>query len=119
MGWPIDPEEYDGERLFGYVDDPSEKDQTPEPKQTPKVIAAQQLLDWIQNDPTRVSITALEIRQFGPRALRNKEIAIEAAEVLAKAGWLVSTETSRRDSYKWQIVRKPILQPTLASIAAK
>jgi hypothetical protein len=117
--WPkTDDEVFTGEALFGYGPEDQEKDQTSRPKQPQKTVAAQRLLDWILSDPARVSITALEIRQFGPRALRNRESALAAAEVLEKAGWLISTETCRRDSYKWQIVRKPILQPILANIAA-
>jgi hypothetical protein len=119
MGWPIDDEQYSGETLFGYGPEDQEKDQTPAPKQAHKVLAAQRLLDWIQNDFARVTVSVRDICALGPRPLRNREIAIEAAEVLAKTGWLIPTKTHRHDRHEWQIVRKPIIQPTVATVAAK
>jgi hypothetical protein len=113
MGWPTEAEEYNGEQLFGYGPEDQEKDQTPEPKQTPKVVAAQRLLDWIQGDLNRSTISMRDIRVFGPRAVRDQKTAFESAELLVKAGWLIPTKTHRHDRYEWQVVRKPIVQPTV------
>jgi hypothetical protein len=99
-----------------YVDDlPSiEKKQEPSP--------AQKLLDWLQHwaEPT---ITARDIRVYGPRAVRSREGSITAAETLAGHGWLIPIETRVRIKtkkyamYEWRIVRKPLLSPDVAHVA--
>jgi hypothetical protein len=114
MPWPKDDtEEFSGEMMFGYPEDPPEQDQTREPKRTPGVERAQRLLDWIQNDLARSEISLRDICAFGPRAVRAQETAIESAEMLVKAGWLIPTKTHRHDRHVWQVVRKPIVQPTV------
>jgi hypothetical protein len=81
-----------------------------------KLLPAQKLLDWLQHwgKPT---IRVRDIRIYGPRSLRGRESAIDSAQILQKEGWLIPLKTRRRDSLEWQVVRKPIIQPTVATVA--
>jgi hypothetical protein len=87
-------------------------DPTPAQK-TQKPAPAQKLLDWLQrwNKPT---ICAREILIYGPRSTRKRKDANDATEILVKHGWLVPTKTKQRDWRRWQIVRQPIIHPTIA-----
>jgi hypothetical protein len=81
-----------------------------------QILPAQKLLDWLQHwNKPRVRVR--DVRIFGPNSLRNQKSAISAAETLVKEGWLVPSKTLRRDSLEWQIVRKPIIRPTVANVA--
>jgi hypothetical protein len=110
MGWPTDPEEYDGERLFGY----GPETELPEPKKTPEISPEQRLLDWLQRWPKEI-LSLRHILIHGPRALRDRETAISAAQVLVKTGWLVPIVALRHDAHQWRIVRRPIVHPTVAT----
>jgi hypothetical protein len=73
------------------------------------------LLNWLQRwrKPT---VSIRDIRIYGPTSIRNRESAINSVEVLVKHGWLVPTETRRRDWRHWQVVRKgAIVHPTVAA----
>jgi hypothetical protein len=85
---------------------PAKKVQEPSPPQ--------KLLDWIQrwNKP---SVCARDIRIYGPSALNDPKCALAAAEVLVKHGWLIPLKTWRRDRRQWEIVRRPIVHPTVAA----
>jgi hypothetical protein len=74
---------------------------------------AQQLLDWLQRwrHPT---VSSRDICIYGPRPIRDRESAIKSAEVLVRHGWLVPHKTRRQDMKHWQIVRRPIVYPTVA-----
>jgi hypothetical protein len=93
----------------------TEKTQEPSP--------AQKLLDWLQRwkKPT---VCTSDILQYGPYALRNRETAINSAEILVRNGWLSPAPKGRFDARVWQVIRKPII-PTasncfsLISIAAE
>jgi hypothetical protein len=103
------------ERLDRGRPTPAESQLKPEPDpEAQKLVAAQKLLDWLQHDLTRSTIRAREIRNFGPRP-RNKENAIRSAEILVKKGWLIPLKPARHDTLVWQIVRRPIIQPTVAT----
>jgi hypothetical protein len=80
----------------------------------PRKDPAQTLLNFLQrwNKPT---ICMREILNLGPYSLRDRESAIDAAEVLVKNNWLTPAKKHRHDMHKWQIVRKPIVPPTLAT----
>jgi len=71
-----------------------------EPK--PQTEPAQLLLNWLHHRPG-TTITAREIRNHGPRPIRDREIAISAAQVLTAHGWLTPI-----NSYTWQIIRQPL-----------
>src|SRR5262245_46748707 len=82
---------------------------------TQKIQRAQKLLDWLQHW-AKPTIRARDICIYGPRP-RDRESAIDSAKFLAEQGWLIPNKTSRYDSREWQIVRRPIIRPTVASVA--
>jgi len=79
-----------------------------------KVDPAQKLLDWLQSWP-KPTIRAAEILMYGPRCTRKQKDADNATEVLVKRGWLTPLKTNQSNWRQWQIVRKPIVHPTIAS----
>jgi len=87
-------------------------------KQARKLLPAQKLLDWLQHW-TKPTVRARDICIYGPNSLRDRERAIDSAEILVKNGWLVPIKTRRHDMLEWQIVRKPIVHPTVAAEAAE
>lgn len=94
---------------------PTEKARKPKPEPEPE----QLLLTWLQrwNKPV---VSTRDIRIYGPRPLRDREIATSSLEVLIRHGWLVPAETRQRGWRHWQIVRKgPIVPPAVANVAAK
>jgi len=74
------------------------------------------LLDWLQHW-AKPTVTAREICVYGPNPIRDRESAINSAEILVKHGWLVPNKPHRYDRRVWQIVRKPIvgLMPGVAA----
>jgi hypothetical protein len=56
-----------------------------------------------------------EIHNLGPYAIRGRERAIEAGETLVKYGWLIPAKKHRRDMNKWEIVRKLVVGPNVAT----
>ena len=50
---------------------------------------AQKLLDWLLRDWTKPTISARDIYTYGPNSIRDRESAIDLAEILVKHGWLV------------------------------
>jgi hypothetical protein len=113
MGWPTDPEEYDGERLFGY----GPETEIPEPKPAPEVSPEQRLLDWLQrwNKPV---LSLRHILIYGPHALRDREIALNAAQALTKNNWLEPIKALRHDAHQWKVVRLPVAHPVATTIVA-
>jgi len=79
-----------------------------------KLLPAQKLLDWLQHW-TKPTVSARDICIYGPNSLRDRRSAIDAAEILVKTGWLIPNKTRRHDMHEWQIVRKPIVHPTVAA----
>ena len=71
---------------------------------------AQKLLDWLQRWDKPV-VRVRDIRIYGPGSLRKNVTA--PAEILVRNGWLTPVQT--RQGHKWQIVRRPIAQPTIAA----
>ena len=80
-----------------------------------KLQPAQLLLDWLIADQTRTIISARDICRLGPGQIRNRESALNSAKILVEHGWLIPLESHRHDRHRWQIVRKPILCPTVAA----
>jgi len=64
---------------------------------------AEILLHWLLGWPKSV-LTLSDLRNFSPRAIRNKETAIRSAQILAAHGHLTPLA-----AHKWQIVRKPLI----------
>jgi len=91
---------------FSFADD------TPPKPASAKKDPAQLLLDWLPRwrQPT---ITERDIRIWGPPSIRNRESAIRSAETLVAHGWLVPTNKRRYGARAWEIVRRPIVHPTL------
>jgi hypothetical protein len=97
---------YAGEakRLFGANAGPSEPVAKLPPAQ--KVSLAQTLLDWLAKWKKPI-VSVRDIYTHGPRSIRVRESAIALAEILVEHGHLVSIKTSRPDSKKWQVARRP------------
>ena len=74
---------------------------------------ARALLTWLPRW-TRDSVTLRQLRVYGPRCLRARKNAIDAAEVLVSKGCLKPIKPARPDTYAWQIVRVNIISPTVA-----
>jgi hypothetical protein len=79
---------------------------------------AQRLLDWLQHW-TKPTVRAREICIYGPNSLRDRKRVIDSAAILVKEGWLIPIKTRRYDMCEWQVVRKPIVHPTVATEAAE
>jgi hypothetical protein len=67
---------------------------------------AQQLLDWLQHW-AKPTVSARDICIYGPNSIRDRESAVNSAEILVKHGWLIPNKTRRHDMREWQIVRRP------------
>jgi hypothetical protein len=79
------------------------RERPPEEKKTSQPDHAQALLDWIHRRPGD-TITARDIRNFGPRPIRNRETAIRSAQILVAHGWL-----SQLEPHRWKIIRQPLI----------
>jgi len=75
---------------------------------------AQQLLDFILRWP-KATVSRRDIYIYGPRRLRGRIEAISAAEALVKNGWLKPYKTHRHDWRVWEIIRRPVVYPTIAA----
>ena len=86
----------------------------PPPEEKAKVDPAQKLLDWLMQRWPKDTVSRRDISNHGPRPIRNKQSAIDAAETLERYGWLVPAPTHRHDRRVWKIVPKPVVRPTVA-----
>jgi|SRR6516164_7440237 hypothetical protein len=68
---------------------------------------AQLLLNWLQRREGS-TITWKQIRNHGPRRIRDREIAIRSAQVLVAHGWLKELKT-----HQWQIIRQPLIPTSI------
>ena len=92
---------------FSFADEPA-----PEIKRPQKDHPAQRLLTWLPRW-RKDTITERDIRNYGPPSIRTREGAISSAEILVAHGWLVPTNKRRYGARAWEIVRRPIVHPTL------
>ena len=69
---------------------------------------AQLLLDFLQRWHKN-TISIRDIRNHGPRSIRNREIATNAVKVLTEHGWLIPLKTQQRNWHRWQIIQKGIV----------
>jgi hypothetical protein len=81
-----------------------------------KPLPAQKLLDWLLYWG-KPNVRLRDVLIYGPRSVRSRECAIDSTQILEKEGWLVPIKTRRRDMRQWEIVRKPIIRPTIATVA--
>jgi hypothetical protein len=95
-----------------------DKGRPPPTKQAQEPSPAQRLLDWLQHW-TKPTVRAREICIYGPNSLRDRKRVIDSAAILVKEGWLIPIKTRRYDMCEWQVVRKPIVHPTVATEAAE
>jgi hypothetical protein len=86
------------ERLNRGQPAPVKKKTEQQPQEQAKV-----LLDWLLRWPKPV-LTLNDIRNFSPRAIRDKETAIRSAQILAAHGHLAPLA-----DHKWQIVRQTLI----------
>src|SRR5262249_54299300 len=92
---------------FSFADEP-----TSEIKQ-PQKDPAQKLLDWLLQHWTQSTVCMRDLYSYAPRSIRDEEIAISSAQTLVDCGWLVPLKAHRHDRQVWQIIRKPIIHPTV------
>jgi hypothetical protein len=79
-----------------------------------KPIPAQLLLDWLLNSWTRPTVSARDIYRLGPNSIRDRQRVGELTEILVRQGWLTPNQTRRLDMHEWQIIRKPVIHPTIS-----
>jgi hypothetical protein len=71
-----------------------------------KLPPAQKLLDWLQHEWTKDTVSARDIYTYGPRSIRDRQSATDLAGILVKHGWLIPIKTRQQNMEKWRIVRK-------------
>jgi hypothetical protein len=84
-----------------------QQEPTPEPTPLPTPPAARELLTWLQHTWTQPTIRARDIYRHGPSPVRDRDSALNAAEILEKRGWLLPLRADRRDVKRWQITIGP------------
>src|SRR5262245_39013753 len=84
-------------------------------KQSQKIKHAQRVLNWLLRWP-KSHVYGRDLRIWGPRP-RDRESAIDATRILTEQGWLNPVQSSRYDSREFQIIRKPVICPSVASVA--
>jgi hypothetical protein len=75
------------------------------PKHNDDHTKAELLLGWVNRWPKSV-LTLSDVRNFSPRAVRDKETALRSAKILTAHGHLTPLAP-----HKWEIIRDP-LTPT-------
>jgi len=73
---------------------------------------AQKMLDFLLRWPGE-SISTSEMMIYGPRPKKNAEEVLKLATILEKYGWLTPKPTPQKRMKHWNIVRRPIIHPTL------
>ena len=92
---------------FSFADD------APPPKPQPtQQDYAQRMLDWLQRWH-RDTVSLRDMRIWAPRIFRDPKRAIDTAQVLVRNQWLTPTKPRRREPYRWQVVRKLVVHPTV------
>ena len=89
-------------------------DDPPSEQPRKELMLAQKLLDWLQHW-SKPTISTRDIHIYGPNSIRDRESAINSAQTLVDCGWLIPLKAHRRDMHKWQVVRKPIVHPNVAT----
>ena len=97
-----------GRSVFAkFIDEPEKEPVAPLPPATPP--EALRLLNWLQHNWGKSTVTAKNLYQFGPYPIRKRADALKAAEVLEKRGWLIPIKTAHRhDARKWQVTIGPV-----------
>jgi len=79
----------------------------------PHKSSPQLLLDWLLEHWTEPTVCMRDIYSYAPRCIRDEEIAISSAETLVRYGWLSELKAHRHDRRVWEIIRQPIVSPTV------
>src|SRR5262245_34076720 len=82
-------------------------------KKAPETSPAQKLLNFLQRWP-KDTVSLRDLRQFGPKSMRNRQSMIDSTEVLVRHGWLAPTQGPQRNSRQWQVMRRPVVHPDVA-----
>jgi hypothetical protein len=70
----------------------------------PDLLLAQKLLDWLKNAWPDKTVTARDIYQYGPSAIRDRKTTLTVTQILVDHGWLERLPTIQRDQNEWQLV---------------
>jgi hypothetical protein len=76
-------------------------------KEIPEVDPAIKLYEWLVYRWAKPTVTAINIRQFGPNALRDRDSVTKLTETLMRQGKLIPIKTNRADAREWHVVREP------------
>jgi hypothetical protein len=69
-----------------------------------KFPSIERLLNWLTHNWPGDTITARQIRVYGPYPLRNeKKATLDLAQGLVERGWLIPLKPERHDTRKWKI----------------
>jgi hypothetical protein len=72
-----------------------------------KLPPAKKLLEWLQREWKKPTITARDIYTYGPNSIRDRDSAIALADILVEHGWLAPVATRRHNTKKWHITKGP------------
>ena len=67
----------------------------------------EKLLSWMVNYWPKPTVTARDIRAYGPYCTRDPTDVVSRTKTLVQYGWLIPVRAWRRDMKKWRIVREP------------
>ena len=70
---------------------------------SPDLLLAQKLLDWLKKEWRGKTITARDIYQYGPSAIRDRKTTLTITQILVDHRWLKQLPTKRRDQNEWQL----------------
>jgi hypothetical protein len=99
----------DGEPSFfaRFIDSPAEKERLAAEaieSEQGKSQLIERLLSWLVNNWAKSTITAWQIKHYGPYPLRNETKAtLDLAQELVERGWLIPFKPARHDMRKWKI----------------
>ena len=64
----------------------------------------ERLLNWLVNNWTKDTITARQLRHYGPYPLRYEpKVVLDLAQGLVERGWISPIKPKRHDAREWKI----------------
>jgi hypothetical protein len=92
--------------MMGNLFDRLEPPPTEAASQHEKSQSIERLLNWLTSNWREPTITARQIRLYGPYPLRNeKKATLDLMQGLVERGWICSVKPKRHDSREWKIGR--------------
>jgi hypothetical protein len=76
-------------------------------KEPPAIDPSLELYKWLVYRWAKPTVTAINIRQFGPYSLRDRDSVMKLTEALTRQGKLIPVKTNRADAREWHVVREP------------